>query len=89
MKKAHILDGVALTKFIYWIKNINKKKISEVDAQNKLEMFRKMNKNFLYPSFDTIAGSGKNGAIVHYRANKKNCRIIKNKDIFLCDSGGQ
>ena len=89
MKKAHILDGVALTKFIYWIKNINKKKITEVDAQNKLEKFRRMNKNFLYPSFDTIAGSGKNGAIIHYRANKKNCRIINNKDIFLCDSGGQ
>ena len=89
MKKTHILDGVALTKFLYWIKNINKKKITEVDAQNKLEKFRKMNKNFLYPSFDTIAGSGKNGAIVHYRANKKNCRIIRNKDIFLCDSGGQ
>ncbi len=89
MKKVHILDGVALTKFIYWIKNINKKKITEVDAQNKLEKFRKMNKNFLFPSFDTIAGSGKNGAIVHYRANKKNCKIIDNKDIFLCDSGGQ
>jgi Xaa-Pro aminopeptidase len=89
MKKAHIVDGVALTKFLYWIKNINKKKITEVDAQNKLEKFRRKNKNFLYPSFDTIAGSGKNGAIVHYRANKKNCRTIKNKDIFLCDSGGQ
>ena len=48
-----------------------------------------MNKNFLYPSFDTIAGSGKNGAIIHYRANKKNCKIINRKDIFLCDSGGQ
>ncbi len=89
MKKAHILDGVALTKFIYWIKNINKKKITEVDAQNKLEKFRKMNKEFLYPSFDTIAGSGKNGAIIHYRATKENCRIINRKDIFLCDSGGQ
>ncbi len=89
MKKAHILDGVALTKFIYWIKNINKKKITEIDAEKKLEKFRRMNKNFLYPSFDTIAGSGGNGAIVHYRANKKNCRIIKKKDIFLCDSGGQ
>ena len=41
------------------------------------------------PSFETIAGSGKNAAIVHYRANKKNCKIIKKKDIFLCDSGGQ
>jgi len=89
MKKAHELDGVALTKFLFWIKNINKKKITEVDAQNKLEKFRRMNKNYLYPSFDTIAGSGKNGAIVHYRANKKNCKIINNKDIFLCDSGGQ
>ena len=89
MKKTHILDGAALTKFIYWIKNVNKKQITEVDAQNKLEKFRSMNKSFLYPSFDTIAGSGKNGAIVHYRANKENCRIIKNKDIFLCDSGGQ
>ena len=89
MKKAHISDGIALTKFIYWIKNINKKMITEVDAQNKLEKFRRMRKDFLYPSFDTIAGSGKNGAIVHYRANKKNCKIIQKKDIFLCDSGGQ
>ena len=89
IKKAHISDGVALTKFIYWIKNINKRKITEVEAQDKLEKFRKINKDFLYPSFETIAGSGKNGAIVHYRANKKNCKVIQKKDIFLCDSGGQ
>ncbi len=89
MIDAHILDGAALTKFIYWIKNINKKEITEVEAQNKLEKFRKMNKNYLYPSFDTIAGSGKNGAIVHYRATKEKCKTIKRKDIFLCDSGGQ
>jgi Xaa-Pro aminopeptidase len=89
MIKAHISDGVALTKFIYWIKEINQKKITEVDAQKKLEKFRQKNENYLFPSFDTIAGSGKNAAIVHYRANKKNTKIIKNKDIFLCDSGGQ
>ena len=89
MIDTHILDGAALTKFIYWIKNINKKQINEVQAQNKLENFRKINKSYLYPSFDTIAGSGKNGAIVHYRAKKENCKIIKKKDIFLCDSGGQ
>ena len=82
MVNAHIEDGIALTKFLYWIKNDNKKKITEVDAQNKLENFRKINKNFLYPSFDTIAGSGKNGAIIHYRANKQNCKVIKNDDIF-------
>ena len=45
MVNSHIIDGVALTKFIYWIKNINKKKITEVYAQNKLEYFRKKNKN--------------------------------------------
>ena len=89
MIKSHISDGVALTKFLYWIKNTNKKAITEVQAQNKLEKFRKQNKNYLYPSFDTIAGAGKNGAIVHYRAKPENCRIIKKKDIFLCDSGGQ
>jgi Xaa-Pro aminopeptidase len=89
MINAHIIDGVAVTKFLYWIKNINKKMINEVQAQNKLEQFRKMNKSYLYPSFETIAGSGKNGAIVHYRAKKENCSTIKKKDIFLCDSGGQ
>ena len=89
MKSAHIIDGVALTKFIFWIKNINKKKITEIDAEKKLEKFRRKNKNFLYPSFDTIAGSGKNGAVIHYRAKKESCKIINKKDIFLCDSGGQ
>ncbi|MDA9794562.1 aminopeptidase P family protein [Candidatus Pelagibacter sp.] len=89
MIKSHVIDGVALSKFIYWIKKVNKKKITEVDAQNKLEKFRKQNKNYLYPSFETIAGSGKNGAIVHYRAKKESCRTIKKNDIFLCDSGGQ
>ena len=89
MINAHVLDGVALTKFLFWIKKINKKKITEVDAVKKLENFRKLNKNFLYPSFDTIAGSGKNGAIVHYRAKKGNCKTINKNDILLCDSGGQ
>ncbi len=89
MINSHILDGAALTKFLYWIKKVNKKQISEVQAQNKLESYRKLNKNYLYPSFDTIAGSGKNAAIIHYRAKKENCKMIKKKDIFLCDSGGQ
>ena len=87
--ESHIADGIALTKFLYWIKKVNKKKITEFDAQNKLEKFRKENQNYLYPSFNTIAGSGKNGAIVHYRADKKSSKIIKKNDIFLCDSGGQ
>ena len=86
---AHIEDGLALTKFIYWIKNINKKKITEIQAKDKLQKFRKLNKNYLYPSFDTIAGTGSNGAIVHYRVSRKSNKTIKKNDIFLCDSGGQ
>ena len=66
-----------------------KEKISEFDAQIKLEKFRKKNKKYLFPSFNTISGTGANGAIVHYKAIKENSKIIKNKDIFLCDSGGQ
>ena len=89
MISSHVIDGVALTKFIYWIKKVNKKKITEVDAQIKLEKFRKKNSSYLYPSFETIAGSGENGAIVHYRAKKGSCRTIRKNDIFLCDSGGQ
>ena len=89
MISAHISDGIALTKFLYWIKNVNKKKITEFDAQNKLEEFRKKNKDYLFPSFDTIAGAGSNGAIIHYRATKKNNRAINKDDLFLCDSGGQ
>ena len=88
--KSHISDGVALTKFIFWIKNnINKIEITELSAQKKLEKFRKKNSDYISPSFNTISGSGPNGAIVHYKANDKTNRKIKVKDIYLCDSGGQ
>jgi len=88
--KAHISDGVALTKFLFWIKNNFKiKKISELSAQEKLLNFRKNNKTFKFLSFPTISGSGPNGAIIHYKANKKSNRILKKGDLYLVDSGGQ
>jgi Xaa-Pro aminopeptidase len=89
MIDAHIEDGAALTKFLYWIKSKKNFNLTEIDAEKKLENFRKKNTNFLYPSFNTIAGSGPNSAIIHYRANKNSNRKIKKTDIFLCDSGGQ
>ncbi len=89
MKQSHIADGVALTKFLFWIKNSKIKKLTEISAEKKLESLRKKNKNYLYPSFNTIAGAGSNGAIVHYRADNKTNKRIKKKDLFLCDSGGQ
>ena len=89
MINAHIADGAALTKFLYWMKSKKNFDLTEIEAEKKLENFRKKDVNFLYPSFNTIAGSGPNGAIVHYRAKKNSNRKINKKDIFLCDSGGQ
>ena len=89
MIKAHIQDGVALTKFIFWMKEKNKKLITELYAEKKLEKFRKLNKDYLLPSFNTIAGTGPNAALPHYRSTKSTNRVIRKKDIFLCDSGGQ
>ena len=88
--KTHIHDGAALTKFLVWINNnYMKKKITEITAQNKLLEFRRKNKNFKSLSFPTISGSGPNGAIIHYKANKKSNRVLKKGDLYLVDSGGQ
>ena len=89
-KIAHLFDGIALTKFIFWLKNnYRKTKITEVSAQNKLENYKKQNKNYLYPSFNTISGFGGNGAIVHYRSNNKTNKAIKGNNLYLLDSGSQ
>ena len=89
MIEAHIKDGVAVTKFLYWIKNSNIKKLDEITVEKKLESFRKQSKNYLFPSFSTIAGSGPNGAIIHYRSNKKSNRKLNKDHLLLVDSGGQ
>ena len=89
MVNAHIEDGVALTKFLYWIKNHKLNNLTEKKIESKLESLRKNNKNYLYPSFDTIAGSGPNGAIIHYRSDKISNRKLKKNDLLLLDSGGQ
>tara|TARA_Y100000590_G_scaffold169916_1_gene194489 strand:+ start:966 stop:2675 length:1710 start_codon:yes stop_codon:yes gene_type:complete len=89
-KKTHIIDGAALTKFLFWLKkNFKRKKITEISAQKKLENFRKMNKTYKFPSFSTISGSGPNSAIIHYKASASSNRILKKGDIYLVDSGGQ
>ncbi len=87
-KQAHIKDGVAVTKFLYWIQNRNES-IDEVTIDQKLLEFRKQDESFVEPSFDTIAGFGANGAIVHYRAEQDSCKKIDCDGILLVDSGGQ
>ena len=70
-------------------KKLQKKKITEISAQEKLEKFRKKHASYKYPSFDTISGTGPNGAIIHYKASKKTNRTLKTGELYLVDSGGQ
>ncbi len=90
IKKAHVYDGVALTKYLFWLKNnYLKKKITEISAEEKLYSFRKKNRFFKCLSFPTISAAGPNGAIIHYRASFKSNRVLKKGEIYLVDSGGQ
>jgi len=90
IKIAHKIDGVALTKYLFWLKkNFNKEKITEISGARKLFQFRKNNNKFRFLSFPTISGSGPNGAIIHYKATEKTNRVLKTGDIYLVDSGGQ
>ncbi len=90
IKLAHIYDGIALTKYIFWIKNnFLKKKITELSGSSKLLKLREKNKKFKSLSFPTISGTGPNGAIIHYKPSKKTNRRLKRGEIYLVDSGGQ
>ena len=78
IKKAHIYDGVALTKYLFWLKkNFYKKKITEITASQKLLELRKKNNRFKFLSFPTISGTGPNGAIIHYKATRQTDRKLK------------
>ncbi len=85
--KAHEADGIALTKFLFWLENCGE--IDEIKAAEKLLELRKRNPNFLYPSFATIAGFASNGAVIHYHATQETNKKISGDSLFLIDSGGQ
>ncbi len=88
--QAHVTDGVALCNFLAWLdKNSRSGKLSEIDAAKHAEACRAATGKLLDLSFDTIAGAGPHGAIVHYRVTEKTNRILKPGDLFLIDSGGQ
>jgi Xaa-Pro aminopeptidase len=89
-RAAHLRDGVALTKFLAWFdREAPSGKLTEIDAVEALESFRRENGLLKDISFSTIAGSGPNGAIVHYRVTRKTNRKISPGELFLIDSGGQ
>ena len=90
IRETHKRDGASVVKFLCWLEeNIFKNKINEFEASIKLKEFRSKDKNFICESFPTIAASGSNAAIVHYKPSKHSCDFIDKKYLFLLDSGGQ
>lgn len=87
MKNAHIRDGVALVKFFKWFEGASNQ--TELSVEKKLEVFRAEASEFKETSFNTIAGFGSNGAIVHYRANEGSNQNIEEGSLLLLDSGAQ
>lgn len=86
--KAHIKDGVALTKFMYWLKNIKDEKISELDIVEKIEEFRKKDNSYLGNNFSTIAAFGKNSPMMHYLPSENSYSNIEKGNFLLVDTGG-
>lgn len=85
---AHLIDGVAVTKFMIWLKDeIQKREISELEVAEVLEKLRSQNDGFIELSFDTIAGYNANGASMHYTASQDNYVMCKNQGFLLVDSG--
>lgn len=90
VRAAHIRDGAALTRFLRWVQKEGPTgKITEIDACRALEDFRHETGQLKDVSFDSISGSGPNGAIVHYRVTQKTDRQLRGGELFLIDSGGQ
>ncbi len=90
MRNCHRRDGVAVVRFMHWLEGaIPTAAEDEVTLDEKLESFRADAPEFKGPSFPTIAGYGPNGAICHYRAEKKTCLTVEPKGLLLVDSGGQ
>lgn len=89
IRKAHIKDGIAHTKFMYWLKtNIGKEKITELIASEKLEGFRGMQENFLGPSFGPICAYKEHAACAHYSSTPETNVELKTEGLFLTDTGG-
>lgn len=89
-EKSQVRDGVAMVKFIKWLKNtLGKEKITEISASKKLTEFRSKGENYKGDSFGTIAGYKKHAAMMHYSATEATDYELKQEGMFLVDSGGQ
>lgn len=90
LRKCQVRDGVAMVKFMKWLKdNIGKIEISEISASDKLEELRSLDRLFKGISFETIAGHKEHGAMMHYSATKESDYTLEPRGFLLIDSGGQ
>ncbi len=89
IRQAHEKDGVAVTRFIYWLKtNVEKGRVTEMGAADQLEQFRSGMEGYLGPSFDPIIAYGPHGAVVHYEATPETDAVLRPEGLCLADTGG-
>lgn len=90
LRAAHVKDGLAVTRLMYWLKkNAGKMAMDELSVDEKLLALRAQQENFISPSFDTICAYRANAAMMHYRATEESHAAIEAKDLLLIDSGAQ
>jgi Xaa-Pro aminopeptidase len=90
IRAAHLRDGMALTRFLHWLDAAGADAaVTEIQAADRLEAFRRQGEHFRGSSFPTIAGSGAHGAIVHYRVTEASDRALGAGELLLLDSGAQ
>ena len=87
--EAHLHDGAAMVRFLRWLDEDRPADITEIGVARALEQFRRDTNHLRDISFETIAGSGPNGAIVHYRVDEGTDRPLRGDPVILVDSGGQ
>lgn len=88
-RKAHLLDGIAVTKFMYWLKkNVGKIPMDEVSVSDYLQSLREQMEGYRDISFDTIAGYNANAAMMHYKAEPNTAAKLETQGMLLVDSGG-
>ena len=90
LRMAHVRDGAAVTRLMYWLKtNVGKTPMTELSVDEKLLSLRKEQEGFVEPSFDTICAYRGNAAMMHYKATKESHAQLDPRDLLLIDSGGQ
>ena len=89
IRAAHVKDGVAMVRWLYWLKNtIGTEELTEINASDRLEQFRREQEGFVDLSFGTIAAYRDNAAMMHYSAKEESAAVLQPEHFLLVDSGG-